>query len=302
MLVRECPSCNSNITYSNKDNFNSANKKGSLCKKCAEAEKHGRKTITDINTFFRLYSEERRSVEDIAKHFEVLPSTVKNYANHNKINRRDYDIIMEKEGKKRCHGCKSFYVFDDFHKNNNTRDGLVTKCKKCMCEKSNDYKDKNLERVLKSTKEYSKRMKEENPETFKKWRKTAKKNYLNSEIGKWDSKCRSILKRALSKMGLTKNDTTNKLLGYSPKQLLDYLKTFDLYYEGGYEVDHKVPISYFKLGTHPSIINSLCNLQLTTIKYNQNKSNKFADPITIDYYDNIKLHIKEECLNKLIVK
>ena len=116
MLVRNCPSCGFILTYKCIGNLNNANKKNSDCKKCTEAKKHGRNIITDNAIFFRLYSKERKTVKEIADYFGVLESTVKNYANDNKINRRDYDVVMESEGKKRCHGCNDFYIFDNFHK------------------------------------------------------------------------------------------------------------------------------------------------------------------------------------------
>ena len=299
MFIRNCPSCNCEITHTKKYNYLSAVKKRQVCKKCSTEKKYNRKTITDIVLFSKLYSQDRMSVCDIAKYFNVSQSYVKNFAYDNKIDRRDYDIKMESQGLKRCYECKTFKNKADFHNSNGTRDGLTTTCKECNCIKTNKWKNENHERVLNNVREYSKKIKETNPNKLKEWRKNGKKNYSKTEKGKWDGKCRSMLRKTLSKMGLVKNDRTSAMLGYSPKDLQEHLKQYDLYQFGGYEVDHKVPISFFKVGTPVSIVNSLSNLWLTSIDYNQSKSNKWADAISEDYYYQILSYIKEEHIQDL---
>jgi hypothetical protein len=299
MFIRNCPSCQCEIIHTKKYNCQTAIRKGQLCKKCTTEKKYGRKTIIDKGLFSKLYSQDRLSVDDIAKHFNVSKSYVKNFANDNNINRRDYDTIMESKGLKRCHNCNTFKNKTEFHKSTSTRDGLTTMCKECSCIKTNKWKCENEEKVLQNSKEYSKRIKESDPEKFKEWRRNGKKNYRNSEKGKWDSKCRTMLRKVLSKMELDKNDKTSILLGYSPKDLQEHLKQYDLYENGNYEIDHKVPISFFNVGTPVNIVNSLSNLWLTSVEYNQNKSNKWADAISEKYYYQILPYIKERFIQDL---
>ena len=299
MFIRNCPSCQCEITHKNSSDCQTAIRKGRLCKKCSTEKKYGRKTITDIVLFSKLYSQDRLSIEDIAKYFNVNQSYVMNFAHSNKIDRRDYDIVMELQGFKRCHKCKTFKKKIDFHKNKEFRDGLTTTCKECNCIKANEWKSKNEERVLENSKKYAKKIKESNPEKLKEWVKQSKKNYRSTEKGKWDGRCRTMLRKALSKMGLVKNNRTSIILGYSPKDLQEHLKQYYLYENGNYEIDHKVPISFFNVGTPVNIVNSLSNLWLTSIDYNQNKSNKWADAISEEYYYQILPYIKEEFVQDL---
>ena len=44
---------------------------------------------------------------------------------------------------------------------------------------------------------------------------------------------------------------------------------------GSWHIDHKKPISKFKEGTSPKIVNSLCNLQPLWAEENLSKGNKF---------------------------
>jgi|688.fasta_scaffold260691_1 hypothetical protein len=297
MFIRVCPKCNDEITYKHRGNFNTAVNKNNVCKRCAESNKHSRNIIQDREKFFNLYSKERMTEKEIAEIFNITVSYVRNYANDNNINRRDYDIQMEENGLKRCHTCKTFKEFNEFHNSKNTRDGLTTACKECQLKKSKVYREENCELLIIKSKRYTEKIKKENPELLQEWRRNGKKNYSKTEKGKWDSKCRSILRKVLKKMGLKKNSNTNILLGYSPEDMMNHLKRYELFYVGGYEVDHKIPISYFKVGTHPKIVNSLDNLWLTTIEYNQTKSNKWSEKISKDYYEIIKDYIKEDYLH-----
>ena len=299
MFIRNCPSCQCEITHKSNSNCQTAIRKGQTCKKCSTEKKYGRKTITDTVLFSKLYSQDRLSVVDIAKHFNVSQSYVMNFANDNNINRRDYDITMESNGLKRCHNCSRFKNKTEFHKFTSTRDGLTTACKQCNNERAGHWKSENEERVLENAKKYIKKIKESNPEKLKEWSKQGKKNYRSTEKGKWDGRCRTMLRKVLSKMGLVKNNRTSIILGYSPKDLQEHLKQYSLYENGNYEIDHKVPISFFNVGTPVNIVNSLSNLWLTSIDYNQNKSNKWADAINEEYYYQILPYIKEEFIQDL---
>jgi len=68
--------------------------------------------------------------------------------------------------------------------------------------------------------------------------------------------------------------------GYTPKQLI---LRIECQFKDGmswnnrreWHIDHKKPISTFKSGTSPMVINMLCNLQPIWKRENLSKSNRF---------------------------
>jgi len=143
------------------------------------------------------------------------------------------------EGLKRCSKCKDVKLKEDFGINKNTNDGLRYYCKSC---RNKDYdKEKRRKYINKWSNEYNKK---------------------NPHIMAW----RNLLKHSLERLGKKKEDYTSKLLGYSAIDLKRYIE--DLFTDGmswdnygEWHIDHKKAVSKFNKDTHPSIVNSLSNLQ-----------------------------------------
>ncbi len=65
------------------------------------------------------------------------------------------------------------------------------------------------------------------------------------------------------------------------------------------DIDHKVPLSWFKKETPIGLIFDLENLQLLDRKENQTKCNYYASPISDLYYRRILSYVSEEYIEKL---
>ena len=91
-----------------------------------------------------------------------------------------------------------------------------------------------------------------------------------------------MLRIAIRRMGLSKNEKTIDLLGYSADQLKTYLES--LFLDGMswgnkklWSIDHIIPLSSFRTDAPMYIVNSLENLQPLWSKDNSVKSNKMED-------------------------
>ena len=113
----------------------------------------------------------------------------------------------------------------------------------------------------------------------------------NDPIFRTDRKMRTLIYRLMK----DKTEKTSSLLGYTSIDLINLLGS-DISIK---HIDHKVPLSWFIDGTDVKIINSLDNLQLLTQSENVKKHNCYADPVSPEYYELIKNHIKLNYLNSL---
>jgi hypothetical protein len=211
---------------------------------------------------------------------------------------------------KTCLECKESKSFDDFQKNKNGKHGLHSKCKTCLNKKTKEWRnnnpsyfsqwkndnssyhhewyEKNKEDVKSKVKSYQQSI----PDYYSKRSKEYRKKYPH--IYKW----RSILDNTLSKQNKTKNDTTHNLLGYSHQQLKEHLENQNIDWNND-QVDHKIPVSWFKPETPVSIVNDLRNLQPLSKEKNQSKGNKYADKVSLDYFQIIKQWILLEKINNI---
>ena len=144
------------------------------------------------------------------------------------------------------------------------------------------YYEKNSEKVKKNVSEYRKK----NPEIDKERRNTEKwKNYMveykkkhrekNPHMYLW----RTILRNTIKRLGTSKEDKTNELLGYSALELKEHIEkqfTDGMSWDnwGEWHIDHIKPVSKFDKSEKISIINSLDNLRPLWAKDNLTKSNK----------------------------
>jgi len=97
--------------------------------------------------------------------------------------------------------------------------------------------------------------------------KTLKQLYCSEKCRKTiGRRIYSMMQRYRDSLGIDKSSKSQKLLGYSPKDLLEHLQTFTEWYQlknQSWHLDHKIPIIAFMRNgiTDPVIICNLSNLQ-----------------------------------------
>jgi len=215
---------------------------------------------------------------------------------------------------KECCECKISLNINLFSKDKNKKDGLNNRCKSCCSVRNKKrYLDKkehikestlnyyydNKEKILEGQKlkpsyhkqnpQYYKDYREKNSDKlknyYKKWRKDNKPSYsLRIQVWWW-----------IKKRGLSKNNRTEDLLGYSFKEFEKKIGK-PLYNQ---HLDHKIPVSWFKSHTPIDLLFNLENLHYIGAKENREKSNCYNHPITEDYKKQIKGYIKNKYKNRL---
>jgi hypothetical protein len=156
-------------------------------------------------------------------------------------------------------------------------------------EKLKEHYYNNIDKI----KEKNKKWREKNPDKHREYnRNSAKKSRREQpEKHRW----RYILKETLKKLNKNKIDKSIVLLGYSPKELKIYLETLSLnWYD--YEIDHKIPLSWFLPETPISMVNDFRNLQLLDKSKNSSKKNFYMDNVDSEYFNEVKKFIKEKYL------
>ena len=185
---------------------------------------------------------------------------------------------------KKCTKCKVRKPLIEFPKDKSRKDGIAYRCKKCNSirwgEISHTQKD--------HYKQYYIDNKEKMQTQFKAWKKR-NPNYMseyNLEFyykNKYRFKWRSLLDSSLKTLTTDKDATTQTLLGYSSTQLKEHLDKQEMDWDK-HQIDHKIPISWFKKDTPPHIVNDLRNLQPLSEEENKSKGNRYADEVDDDYY------------------
>jgi hypothetical protein len=219
---------------------------------------------------------------------------------------------------KKCSECKVEQDINNYYKDKNRKDGISNRCKKChnnsakqhyiknkkhYIKKANEYYIENKDTILQKQKSkpsysklkpgYYKEYRKRNIEKTKKWRnqydKKRREDVEYNTLNIIKSQIYNFLKNK-------KGKTTEELLGYKYQDFVDKIGLIDK----GYELDHKIPISWFKTGTPISIIWHLENLQITTKEYNRKKHNTHADIISASYYKTVIEWIQEHHLSKIV--
>jgi len=233
---------------------------------------------------------------------------------------------------KKCTKCKIEKPLTEFYKDKQKKDGLSPHCKKCKCkmskkfynstsyyennknkyfQRSSSRRENNLEEIrekdrLIQNKRRQSETEKEREERLSYGREWAKKNrqHLNNyqnqkyQNSPWNWRWRGILQKVITYLDTPKQNTTDSLLKYSALELKEHLENQGMDWNI-HQIDHKIPISWFKKNTPPHIINDLRNLQPLTQKENLKKSNKFASPTDFSYINEVKKWIKPKYLDKL---
>jgi hypothetical protein len=220
---------------------------------------------------------------------------------------------------KKCYKCQLEKDLNEFSKDKQKRDGLNSSCKECVkffrkldYTKNQDlYKEKAKNRYH-SHKDYYTKHRQDNIEKYKQydkefqtktsWRKNYRKNnrecereyekkrYIkNIHINRW----RTLLNNTLNQLNTPKSFKTHNLLKYSAQDLKEHLDKQGMIW-GEHEIDHKIPITWFKSNTPSYVVNDLRNLQPLNSTDNKKKGNRFGSLIEDSYIPIIKDWIKEK--------
>jgi hypothetical protein len=148
---------------------------------------------------------------------------------------------------------------------------------------------------MKNKKEYDRIKLQTDPEFRKKKQERDRYKKKNDPTSIW----RRLLSNTLRQMGTVKTDRTQVMLGYSATNLFNHLGSKP---NNSDHIDHNIPLSWFITNTPPSIACNLNNLSWLSEHENLAKNNKYANPITLDYYNQVKHFIKDEFQNRFFQK
>ena len=219
---------------------------------------------------------------------------------------------------KLCKRCNTQKHLSEFSKCSSHRDGLQWECKECnkkyrisnkkritlqtsqrkeeQKKYNKNYYLENKESYIESRKEYNKIYYKKTKEKQLQYQKEYKIKRYHSDVEyKWKVRIKAIFGRFKNYSNYKLEEgKTEEYLGYSYKDFIKLFRHFE-----DYDIDHKVPLSWFKPNTPASICCSLSNLQPLKRDLNKTKSNRFCHPISKEYYLQILKYIKEEYKNKL---
>lgn len=231
---------------------------------------------------------------------------------------------------KTCKECKQKKFFKEFHSNKRMKDGYLNICRKCVWLQTK-FNPNRKEKIKKSNQKYyqnnketfkkiNKTWKTNNPAYFKEYfqknhifkpiktkeeKIKQKKEYLKQYWlkNKHVTVLRNLMKNTKEKLNTNKQNTLIVELKYTPLQFKNHIEnqfTKGMTWNNlsnkkdGWNVDHKIPLSWFKNETPNYIVNHLFNLQPLWKKDNLKKSNKYYTPVNEEYYLLIKKYIKEK--------
>ena len=214
-------------------------------------------------------------------------------------------IYRKEKAMKQCCTCKISKPLENFYNAKSGLDGKQRQCKECrkLSDKpelskarSKRYREAHLDEV----KAKSKAWRESNPtysinyyynnkeEWLKRTAKYSATRYENDPLYR--------IQRILSSQvwyylaGKTKSQRTMNLIGYTPQQFIDALGER----QPGFDIDHKIPVTWFTEETPLSIIWHLNNLQWIEAKQNKAKGNRHMHPVSENYLQQALPYIREE--------
>ena len=221
---------------------------------------------------------------------------------------------------KKCSKCKEIKSLDEFYKDKHKVDGVTSNCKVCVKQGSSLYYNQNRETVIERTSKYGKeymkvyrvqnkeylqnylrQYREINSDYYKKYNQqyyVDNKEYFNKYQKEWQkinihsTRWRSLLSETVKRLGQSKESSTSNLLKYSALDLKKHLDSLGMIWNY-HQIDHKVPVTWFKEDTPPHVVNDLRNLQPLSPEENQIKGNRFSSNISEDYLEIIKPFLKD---------
>lgn len=204
-----------------------------------------------------------------------------------------------------CKSCKK-----DYYQKNKVK--IIKKCKVYYSDnkdilsiKSREYYLKNKQKRIKYQKEYELKndikIKQNKKEYYQKnkvkikkyvneWSKNKYKNDIEFRI---KARIKAQITHYLREQ--TNEKKISPILGYTIDEF--YLQVG--FPKENEEIDHKVPISWFKDKTPIKLIWDLRNLHIISIQENRSKCNYYSHPINIDYKQLVSNYIKEKYISKI---
>jgi len=183
-----------------------------------------------------------------------------------------------------CVFCNTSQPITNFIKNKNCSLGLNNKCKSCQKLYRSNYNKNNKTKILEYNLEYNKTYNLE-------WAAD------NKHVIKW----RNMLHIVLKHKGKKKNTKTEIMLGYSLSEFTKHIEdqfSKDMNWNN-IHIDHKIPLTWFKIEAPIPLVNHLENLHPTSPNYNYSKLNSYSDKISYDYFVLIKEWILDKYIDKV---
>ena len=118
--------------------------------------------------------------------------------------------------------------------------------------------------------------------------------------GKIYHRWRDMLKYTLRNLNQPKQNSTKNLLKYSANQLNEHLLKLGMDWNTQ-DIDHRIPISWFRVDTPPHIVNHLSNIHPLNKKDNVIKGNRFAHPVEEAYYHEVFPFIKNTYQQRIYI-
>jgi hypothetical protein len=166
-------------------------------------------------------------------------------------------------------------------------------------EENKEQINENLRTHYQNNKDYYKektyKWKDNNPDKWREFSKNGakKSREKNPHIHRW----RYLLKNTIEKFDTNKENVTFVSLGYSPSEFRDFMEKLNPNWRD-FEIDHKIPLSWFKNDTPPNIPNDFRNLHLKNKSENSSKKNYYMDDVSEDYWGIVKEYLKEDVIVK----
>ena len=192
-----------------------------------------------------------------------------------------------------CSKCKEEKEICEFGKDSTRKGGLSYLCKKCLCEKSDKYRENNKEKIVKSLDIYRKKNKEilkikrkkyisENKEKIKDYgRYYSNKKRKESDLIRVSENIRRRINHIVTSKQVSKKNKTINIIGCSFEYLFTYLETqfvdgmnWENYGLYGWHIDHIIPLSSAQTEEEVHKLCHYTNLQPLWAKDNLRKHNK----------------------------
>ena len=182
---------------------------------------------------------------------------------------------------KTCSKCKQIKDIGEFHKDKGKKDGLVSQCKSCMCERAKAYYQENKEKVKAYYQENKEEIVEQKKAYYQKNKEKIaernKKRYNSDPLFKFTQLYRNSLVRAFESIGKKENHHSLKILGFKKwQEFADHLSkqfydhpitgekmTFENHGEGEgcWQIDHIIPLLTAKTEEDVIRLSHYTNLQ-----------------------------------------
>jgi hypothetical protein len=203
---------------------------------------------------------------------------------------------------KKCCKCRVEKSINAFAKNKNAKDGHEWMCKECRKKRNQTPRVQSQRKQWrKDNAEYMKQYVREHYLQNKPSYHAVASRYQSTPEGKVRARIRGILNYHLKLTNQDKTTSTSVLLGYGGKELKEHLDKQGMDWDK-HQIDHKVPITWFKKDTPLDIVHDLRNLQPLTELENKRKKNYYAHPIDKGYYEVIIKWIKEKYVKNLVTQ